>query len=90
MLGRCEGGPANSRAVRCTPPLDIRVDGGVEVLVNDAHPERWRYVFIAEASRAAAVGAALGSSVPSAATQLDVGTIRESSHGVRVAGCHGQ
>ena len=47
MLIPCEGGPAIGRLVTFPPPLELDVDGGMYVLVDDdgvvAH---WRYEFV--------------------------------------------
>jgi hypothetical protein len=48
MLVPCGGGPSISRLVRFPPPLEIAVQGGVYVLVDEGPPERWRYDFVAE------------------------------------------
>jgi hypothetical protein len=42
----CAGGPAVGRAVQFPPPLEIAVDGGIYVLVDDGPPEHWRYEFV--------------------------------------------
>jgi hypothetical protein len=47
MLVPCDGGPAIGRAVTFPPPLEIDVDGGTYVLVDDGPPEHWRYEFVA-------------------------------------------
>jgi hypothetical protein len=46
MLVRCEGGPAIARAVRFPPPLEIDVEQGTYVLVDDGPPEHWCYAFL--------------------------------------------
>jgi hypothetical protein len=48
MLLRCEGGPSIGRATTYPPPLEIAVDGGVYVLVDDGPVETWHYSFIEE------------------------------------------
>ncbi len=45
MFVWCDGGPSPGRAVTYPPPLEIVVEGGVYVLVDDGPPERWRYEF---------------------------------------------
>ena len=47
MLLWCDGGPAVGRAEHYPPPLEVVVDGGVYVLVDDGPPEHWHYVFVA-------------------------------------------
>jgi hypothetical protein len=42
----CAGGPAVGRAVQFPPPLEIAVDGGVYILVDDGPPQHWRYEFV--------------------------------------------
>jgi hypothetical protein len=49
MLIWCEGGPSLGRAVHFPPPLEIAVDGGMYVLVDDGPPEAWHYTFVSEA-----------------------------------------
>jgi len=49
MLIWCEGGPSLGRAVHYPPPLEIAVEGGVYVLVDDGPPEQWHYAFVDEA-----------------------------------------
>jgi hypothetical protein len=46
MLLWCEGGPSIGRAVQFPPPLELEVDGGLYVLVDDGTPEQWHYVFV--------------------------------------------
>ena len=48
MLLWCEGGPSLGRAVHFPPPLEIGVEGGMYVLVDDGPPEQWRYQFMSE------------------------------------------
>lgn len=48
MLLWCEGGPSIGRATRYPPPLEITVDGGMYVLVDDRPVAEWHYVFIDE------------------------------------------
>jgi hypothetical protein len=48
MLIWCAGGPSLGRAVTYPPPLEIDVEGGVYVLVDDGPPEEWNYLFVAE------------------------------------------
>jgi hypothetical protein len=47
MLLPCAGGPSISRLERWPPPLEVAVEGGVYVLVDDGAPETWRYDFVA-------------------------------------------
>jgi hypothetical protein len=46
MLIWCDGGPSMGRAVRFPPPVEIEVEGGMYVLVDDGPPEQWHYDFI--------------------------------------------
>jgi hypothetical protein len=46
MFVWCAGGPAVGRAVQFPPPLEIPVDGGIYVLVDDGRFEHWRYEFV--------------------------------------------
>ena len=46
MLLWCEGGPSIGRATAYPPPLEISVDGGMYVLVDDGAPEAWHYLFV--------------------------------------------
>jgi hypothetical protein len=46
MLLWCEGGPSIARATTYPPPLEIAVDGGLYVLVDDGPADEWRYQFI--------------------------------------------
>jgi hypothetical protein len=48
MLLWCDGGPSRSRLERFPPPLEVDVDGGMYVLVDDGPAEHWHYQFIAE------------------------------------------
>jgi len=48
MLLWCEGGPSMGRAAFYPPPLEIEVDGGIYVLVDDGPVENWHYEFIAD------------------------------------------
>jgi len=52
MLIWCEGGPSLGRAVHFPPPLEIAVDGGMYVLVDDGPPASWHYLFIGDADLA--------------------------------------
>ena len=45
MLLPCRGGPSISRAERYPPRLEIAVEGGTYVLVDDGPPETWSYYF---------------------------------------------
>jgi hypothetical protein len=47
MLLWCDGGPSFSRLERFPPPLEVTVDGGVYVLVDDGPVEGWHYEFVA-------------------------------------------
>jgi hypothetical protein len=46
MLLWCEGGPSIGRATTYPPPLEIEVDGGVYVLVDDGPIGEWHYLFV--------------------------------------------
>ena len=46
MLLWCEGGPSLGRAVAYPPPLEIEVDDGIYVLVDDGPLHEWHYVFV--------------------------------------------
>jgi hypothetical protein len=46
MLLRCGGGPSIGRATTYPPPLEIAVDGGTNVLVDDGQVDAWRYLFV--------------------------------------------
>lgn len=49
MLLWCEGGgPSIGRATTYPPPLEITVDGGMYVLVDDGPLEMWHYAFVAD------------------------------------------
>ena len=48
MLVPCRGGPNLSRAVFFPPPLEIEVDRGMYVLVDDGPPQDWFYEFVDE------------------------------------------
>ena len=48
MLIWCEDGPSPGRAVQFPPPLELAVDGGIYVLVDDGPPEQWHYAFVPE------------------------------------------
>ena len=48
MLLWCEGGPSIGRATVYPPPLEIDVDGGTYVLVDDGLIEQWHYEFVRE------------------------------------------
>jgi len=45
-------GPSIGRATTYPPPLEIAVDGGMYVLVDDGPAEQWRYRFIDEREQA--------------------------------------
>jgi hypothetical protein len=46
MLISCEGGPSLGLAVIFPPPLEIAVDGGMHVLVDDGPPAAWHYASV--------------------------------------------
>jgi hypothetical protein len=48
MLLPCRGGPSVSRAERYPPRVEIGVEGGMYVLVDDGPPEQWSYHFVAD------------------------------------------
>ncbi len=48
MLLWCEGGPSIGRATTYPPPLEIAVDGGMYILVDDGPVEEWHYSFVDE------------------------------------------
>lgn len=49
MLIWCNGGPAICRAVSFPPPLEISIDEGIYVLVDDANAsEQWSYEFVTD------------------------------------------
>jgi hypothetical protein len=48
LLLPCRGGPSASRLVTFPPPLEIRVQGGVLVLVDDGPVQDWCYDFVAD------------------------------------------
>lgn len=52
MLIWCEGGPSIGRAVHFPPPLEIAVEGGMYVLVDEGSPEHWHYAFVSDADLA--------------------------------------
>lgn len=47
MLIWCDEGPSMCRAVLYPPPLEIDIDEGLYVLVDDGATDRWRYEFVA-------------------------------------------
>ena len=47
MFVWCDGGPSIGRATVFPPPMEIEVDGGMYVLVDDGPAEHWRYTFVA-------------------------------------------
>ncbi len=49
MLIWCEGGPSLGRAVHFPPPLEISVEGGMYVLVDEGSPAEWHYEFVDDA-----------------------------------------
>ena len=51
MLLWCEGGPSIGRATTYPPPLEISVDGGMYVLVDDGAPQAWHYLFVEHRGR---------------------------------------
>lgn len=48
MLLWCEGGPSIGRATVYPPPLEIDVEGGTYLLVDDGPIEQWHYQFVCE------------------------------------------
>jgi hypothetical protein len=48
MLLWCEGGPSIGRATVYPSPLEIEVDGGTYVLLDDRPIEQWHYQFVRE------------------------------------------
>jgi hypothetical protein len=46
MLLPCRGGPSVGRAERYPPRLEIPVEGGVYVLVDEGPVEHWSYEFV--------------------------------------------
>ena len=46
MLLWCNGGPSMGRATFYPPPLEIGVQDGVYVLVDDGPVEEWHYDFV--------------------------------------------
>lgn len=46
MLLPCRGGPSIGRAEHYPPRLEIPVEGGTYVLVDDGPPETWSYEFV--------------------------------------------
>lgn len=46
MLIPCAGGPTGWRAASFPPPLEVSVDHGVYVLVDDGPPEHWTYQYV--------------------------------------------
>jgi hypothetical protein len=48
MLLWCEGGPSIGRATVYPSPLEIEVDGGTYVLLDDGPIEQWHYQFVRE------------------------------------------
>ncbi len=46
VLVPCLGGPSTSRLATYPPPLEIDVDGGTYVLVDDGPFYDWRYEFV--------------------------------------------
>ena len=51
MLLWCTGGPSLGRAVMYPPPLEIGVEGGMYVLVDDGGIHDWHYEFVADRDR---------------------------------------
>lgn len=47
MMLPCEGGPVGWRLATFPPPLEIALDDGVYVLVDDGPPGQWTYEFVA-------------------------------------------
>lgn len=52
MLIWCEGGPSMGRAVQFPPPLEIGVEGGMYILVDDGPLEEWHDQFVSDADLA--------------------------------------
>lgn len=48
MLLWCDGGPSIGRATVYPLPLEIDVEGGTYVLVDDGPVEQWHYQFVRE------------------------------------------
>jgi hypothetical protein len=48
MLLWCEGGPSIGHATTYPPPLEIAVEAGTYVLVDDGPIDEWHYLFIEE------------------------------------------
>jgi hypothetical protein len=48
MMIRCEGGAAAWRTATYPPTVELVVDGGVYVLVDEGSPELWWYQFVDE------------------------------------------
>lgn len=46
MLLWCRGGPSLGRATNYPPPVEIEVEGGVYVLIDDGPPEEWHYAYV--------------------------------------------
>jgi hypothetical protein len=51
MMIRCVGGPTAWRATTFPPPVEVVVDDGVYVLVDDGPAEAWAYEFVADRAR---------------------------------------
>jgi hypothetical protein len=51
MMIRCVGGPTPWRAATFPAPVEVDVDDGVYVLVDDGPPEAWAYEFVADRAR---------------------------------------
>ena len=46
MMIPCRGGPTGWRTATFPPPLEVVVDMGVYVLVDDGRPGQWMYEFV--------------------------------------------
>ena len=46
MMIPCRGGPTGWRTATFPPPLEIELDIGVYVLLDDGSPECWMYEFV--------------------------------------------
>lgn len=46
MVIWCQGGPSMIRAVSYPPPLEIEIDDGTYVLIDDGTVDTWRYEFV--------------------------------------------
>jgi len=46
MMIPCRGGPTGWRTATFPPPLEVEINAGVYVLVDDGQPECWMYEFV--------------------------------------------